>query len=164
MLFEGMTDEALDIVTATRSRQEGRLRSPWNDVEYGDHYVRAMSSWSLLEAAAGYRYDGGVGRIAFAPRLGAKDFRCLFVAGEGWGRFGQRLTDAALRAELRLDWGRLTLRELSLAIAADDVRLTLEGRSLPAAIQANGAGLDVRFAEPVTILAGQALSVEGSTK
>jgi uncharacterized protein (DUF608 family) len=163
MLFEGMVDEALDIVAATRGRQDGRLRSPWNDVEYGDHYVRAMSSWALLEAAAGYRYDAAAGCMAFAPRIGAEDFRCLFVAGEGWGRYSQRLAVGAFHAGLSLDWGRLTLRQLDLAVAARDLHVTLEGQIVPAAAQLDGAGLTLRFAEPVTIAAGQALSIEGPT-
>jgi hypothetical protein len=161
MLFEGMMDEALEIVAATRGRQDGRLRSPWNDVEYGDHYVRAMSSWALLEAAAGYRHDAGAGRMAFAPRIGAEDFRCLFVANEGWGSYRQRLGGGAFRAELRLDWGRLTLRRLDLAAAARDLRVALEGQTVPAAAEPHGAGLILRFAEPVTIAAGQSLSVQG---
>ena len=161
LIFEGMADEALDIVTATRSRQDGRLRSPWNDIEYGDHYVRAMSSWALLEAAAGYRYDAGAGRMAFAPRVGAEDFRCLFVASEGWGRYRQRLAGDAFRAELNLDWGQLTLRQLELAVAARDARAMVERHVVPAAIDVDSAALTLRFAEPVTIEAGQALSVEG---
>jgi hypothetical protein len=164
MLFEGMIDEALKIVAATRGRQDGRLRSPWNDVEYGDHYVRAMSSWALLEAAAGYRYDAGAGRMAFAPRIGAEDFRCLFVASQGWGSYRQRLTGDTFRAELRLDWGQLTLRRLELAVAARDLRVALEGQTVPAAAEPDGAGLTLRFAEPVTIVAGQALSVEGPAR
>jgi len=161
MLFEGMIDEALDIVAATRGRQDGRLRSPWNDVEYGDHYVRAMSSWALLEAAAGYRYDAAAGRMAFAPRIEAQDFRCLFVASEGWGRYRQRLAGGTLHAEVRLDWGRLTLRCLELAVAARDLRVMADSQALPAAVELEGSALTLRFAEPMTIQAGQALSIEG---
>jgi uncharacterized protein (DUF608 family) len=163
MLFEGMVDEALEIVAATRARQDGRLRSPWNDVEYGDHYVRAMSSWALLEAAAGYHYDGGSGCMGFAPRIGAEDFRCLFVASEGWGRYRQRLAGGAFRAELSVDWGRLSLRQLDLAVAARDARVTLEGRTIPAAVELDGTGIRLRFAKPVAILTDQTLSVEGQT-
>jgi non-lysosomal glucosylceramidase len=163
MLFEGMVDEALDIVATARGRQDGRLRSPWNDIEFGDHYVRAMSSWALLEAAAGYRYDAGADRMAFAPRIGAREFRCLFVASEGWGRYRQRLDDRAFRAELSLDWGKLALRQLELAVAARDPRVTLEGKVVPAAADLGDAVLTLRFAEPATIAAGQTLSVEGSS-
>lgn len=162
MLFEGMVDEALEIVAAARSRQDGRLRSPWNDIEYGDHYVRAMSSWALLEAAAGYRYDAGAASMAFAPRIGAEDFRCLFVASEGWGRYRQRLTGDAFHAELCLHWGQLTLRELTLAVAAArDLRVMVEGQAVPASAEWGNASLTLRFAEPITVAAGQALSVEG---
>jgi hypothetical protein len=56
------------------------------------------------------------------------------------------------------------LRELSLGVAARDLQLTLEGRRLSAEVQVNDAGLNLRFPEPVTILAGRTLSVEGSTK
>ena len=163
MLFEGMIDEALAVVTATRGRQDGRLRSPWNDVEFGDHYVRAMSSWALLEAAAGYRYDAGAGHMAFAPRIGGDDFRCLFVASEGWGRYRQRLTGDTFHAELGLDWGRLALRQLTLAAAARDLRVTTDGQAVPVPVEQHGSALTLRFVEPVTIEAGQTLAVEGHT-
>jgi hypothetical protein len=160
MLFEGMIEEALDIVAATRGRQDGRLRSPWNDIEYGDHYVRAMSSWALLEAAAGYRYDAGAGRMTFAPRIGAEDFRCLFVASEGWGRFRQRLAGGTFHAELHLDWGRLTLRRLELTTAARDLRAMANGQALPTAVEREGSTVAFRFAKPLTIETGQALAIE----
>jgi hypothetical protein len=122
-----------------------------------------MSSWALLEAAAGYRYDAAAGRMAFAPRIGAEDFRCLFVASEGWGRYRQRLAGGAFRAELSVDWGRLSLRQLDLAVAARDARVTLEGRTIPAAVELDGTGIRLRFAKPVAILTDQTLSVEGQT-
>jgi non-lysosomal glucosylceramidase len=156
-------DEALDIVAATRGRQDGRLRSPWNDVEYGDHYVRAMSSWALHEAAAGYRYDAAACRMAFAPRIGAEDFRCLFVSSEGWGRYSQRLAGGVFHTELSVDWGRLTLRQLDLAVAAREAHVTVGGQVVPAVAEMDGAGLTLRFAQSVTIAADQALSVEGRT-
>ncbi|MGQ9571726.1 MAG: GH116 family glycosyl-hydrolase [Dehalococcoidia bacterium] len=161
MLFAGMVDEALEIVAAVRSRQDGRLRSPWNDIEYGDHYVRAMSSWALLEATAGYRYDAAAARMAFAPRIGAEDFRCLFVASEGWGRYWQRLAPDAFRAELHLDWGRLTLRELALAVVASELQVTVQERVVAVDTERQDATLTLRFVEPVTLVANQALSIEG---
>jgi hypothetical protein len=39
----------------------------------------------------------------------------------------------------------------------------LEGQTVPAAVDVDSAGLTLRFAESVTIAAGQALSVEGRT-
>jgi uncharacterized protein (DUF608 family) len=57
LLFEDRVAPALTMLEDVRDRHDGTRRSPWNEVECGDHYVRPMASWTLLEAAAGYQYD-----------------------------------------------------------------------------------------------------------
>jgi len=57
LLFEGEIEPALTMLADIRERHGGARRSPWNEVECGDHYVRPMASWMLLEAASGYQYD-----------------------------------------------------------------------------------------------------------
>lgn len=49
-LYEGFTDEALQVVSAVRARYDGRQRNPFNEVECGDHYIRALSAWALPKA------------------------------------------------------------------------------------------------------------------
>ncbi|MBC7364647.1 MAG: hypothetical protein H5U07_08960 [Candidatus Aminicenantes bacterium] len=44
LIYEGMTKEGLTIVKAVRYRYDGRCRNPWDEVECGHHYARAMSS------------------------------------------------------------------------------------------------------------------------
>ncbi|ETK34968.1 GH116 family glycosyl hydrolase [Microbispora sp. ATCC PTA-5024] len=80
-LYEGLTDEALRIVRAVRERYDGARRNPFNEVECGDHYVRAMAGWSLLDAYTGFRYDATARRLRVGPRPG----RFPFVAGTAWG-------------------------------------------------------------------------------
>src|SRR5690606_27376078 len=43
------------VVKAVRDRHDGRKRNPWNEAEFGHHYARSMSSWSLLTALSGFR-------------------------------------------------------------------------------------------------------------
>lgn len=112
MLYEGTVDEALQIVKAVRDRYSRVRRSPWNKVECGDHYVRSMSSWSLLEAAVGYRYDAAKGLIGFAPRLSPDNFRAFFITAAGWGTFSQRRTGGREIDSLSLAYGELELRTL----------------------------------------------------
>lgn len=49
-LYEGMREEALQLVSAVRRRYDGARRNPFNEVECGDHYIRALSAWSLPKA------------------------------------------------------------------------------------------------------------------
>jgi non-lysosomal glucosylceramidase len=80
-LYEGLTDEADRILAALHARYDGTRRNPFNHVECGDHYVRAMAGWSLLNAYTGFDYDATTGRL----RIGRRPGRFPFVAGTGWG-------------------------------------------------------------------------------
>jgi hypothetical protein len=41
------------VLTDTRNKYDGTRRSPWNEVECGDHYARPMASFLLFEIASG---------------------------------------------------------------------------------------------------------------
>jgi len=45
LMYEGLLREGLTLVKAVRERYDGRNRNPWDEVECGHHYARAMSSW-----------------------------------------------------------------------------------------------------------------------
>jgi uncharacterized protein (DUF608 family) len=80
-LYEGLTDQAFEILDGVRRRYDGTRRNPFNEIECGDHYVRAMAGWSLLDAWTGFRHDATTG----ATSVGARAGRFPFVAGTGWG-------------------------------------------------------------------------------
>lgn len=159
LLREGFVDEALTMLADVRARHDGTRRSPWNEVECGDHYVRPMASWVLLEEAAGYRYDALQARLTFAPRIGDGDFRSFFITGNGWGTFSQ----ASNEAQLQVDYGSLRLQELCLACNSANVTVHLDGRSLAVDVhQENGQTqkrLHLRFEQPVMLAPGETLTV-----
>ena len=78
---EGLDEEGLAIVRGVRSRYDGRRRNPFNEIECGDHYVRAMAGWSLLTAWSGVRHDATAGTRTNGTRPG----RFPYVAGTSWG-------------------------------------------------------------------------------
>ena len=53
----GKIDEGLEIVRACRSRYDGRVRNPFDEIEAGHWYARAMSSYALLQVFSGARFD-----------------------------------------------------------------------------------------------------------
>lgn len=115
LLYENMAEEALSIIKGVRARYDGTRRSPWNEVECGDHYVRPMSSWLLLEAASGVRYNATRAALAVMPRLNKNDLRCFFVAGDAWGRLFYDQDETRVRAQLEVKYGHLRLETLHLA-------------------------------------------------
>jgi len=50
LVYEGHVAEGLAVVRGVRDRYDGRRRNPWNEVECGSHYARALASWSVLLA------------------------------------------------------------------------------------------------------------------
>jgi hypothetical protein len=170
LLHEGLIREGLSIVRGIHDRYDGRRHNPWNEVECGDHYARALASWGCLLALAGYVYDGPAGRLGFAPRWQADDFKGFFTAAEGWGTLRQRRSPRSQSNEVQVKQGQVRLRELLVevpegtkvmgATATRIVRPGAEGRDpLAATPGQEGRRLRVDFGTPVTVQAGQTLAV-----
>lgn len=85
LIYEGFIDEAMDIVHGVRRRYDGTRRSPYNEIECGNHYARSMAAWGLLIALSGYECDMTRGKISFAPRVNAENFACFYSNGKSWG-------------------------------------------------------------------------------
>ena len=161
-LYEGLIEQGLEIVKAVRDRYDGAKRNPWDEVECGHHYARAMSSWSLILALSGFRWDATSGTLAFAPQVNERDFRCFFSTGSGWGTFEQRQDRDGLRAAIRLLEGDLTLRALiwSASLSAThSIELRLDDQPL---LPPHASAGRIEFAAPITLAAGQALRMEAS--
>jgi hypothetical protein len=43
----------ISVLTEAREKYDGTRRSPWNEVECGDHYSRQMGGFLLFEIASG---------------------------------------------------------------------------------------------------------------
>jgi non-lysosomal glucosylceramidase len=164
LLYEGQVEDALKILGGVRGRYDGRERSPWNDIECGDHYARAMSSWALLEAAAGQRYSAAEGFLAFAPKTSPEGFRCCFITADGWGTFDQTIAGKSQVNTLRAAYGKVKLHQLEFACAGKQTRrqasATLNGQ--PLALEARFAGGTVRLesASGFELNPGDSLRVE----
>ena len=164
MLFEEMTDEALRIVRAAHDRYDGTKRNPYNEIECGDHYVRAMASWSVLEAAAGYRFNGPEGKLVFMPRLDPDAFESFFVAPSGWGTIAQRRAERSQNATLTVRYGKVELDEIVLALPDPSVkparvRAEAGGEIIACVISHEDEMIRIRLARTAEIFQDDALSV-----
>jgi len=115
LLYEGLLEQGLSIVKTARERYDGRRRNPWDEVECGHHYARAMSSWGLLLALSGYSYSGPEMRMGFSPQVYPEDFRTFWTAGSGWGNYFQKVKGPkTIEAGLAVASGTVQLKELSV--------------------------------------------------
>jgi uncharacterized protein (DUF608 family) len=165
LIYEGMAAEGLTIVRGLRARHDGRRRNPWDEFECGHHYARALASWSLLLALSGYVYSAPAERLGFAPALWPDDFACLYTTGGGWGVYRQRREGRRQRHEVTVSEGRLSLRELDVALPTGVEQVTAalighdgERRSLWASREGERLRLELR--EPVLIAPEAALIID----
>jgi uncharacterized protein (DUF608 family) len=89
MIMMGLVEEGLAVVRTCRDRYDGRIRNPFDEYECGHWYARAMSSYALLQALSGARYDAVDKVLHLTPRI-AGDFRCFLSAATGYGTVGVR--------------------------------------------------------------------------
>jgi uncharacterized protein (DUF608 family) len=83
----GKIEEGLEIVRACRHRYDGRVRNPFDEIEAGHWYARAMSSYGLLQAFSGARFDA-VEKLLYLNPPVKGDFRCFLSTATGFGTVG----------------------------------------------------------------------------
>lgn len=167
MIYEGLIEEAFAIIKAARDRYDGVARAPiqrnpWNEIECGGHYARAMSSWSLLLALSGWEYDGPRQTLRIAPRHTPENFKSFFVGPEGWGKVVQARNLGSQRNEIHLNEGKLVLSQLILSATAKprEVKARRARKLVESAFSFESGSVTLRFKEPVIVQAGRMLAIE----
>ena len=161
LIYEGFVKEGLTIVKGVRERYNGENRNPWDEIECGHHYARAMASYSLLLALSGFSYSAPEKRIGFSPRINKKDFRTFFSVGSGWGFYSQKIGDNKANIQLEIKYGSLSLKKLYLnikGIKPKNFLVKLNNKEIPAQIKKEKEKIVVIFDNTVTINNGKILT------
>jgi uncharacterized protein (DUF608 family) len=95
LIFEGKVAEGLDVVRTCRHRYDGRVRNPFDEYECGHWYARAMSSYALIEALTGVRYDAVTRTLYVASKVG--DFTSFLSTDSGFGNVSYQNGKAQLK-------------------------------------------------------------------
>jgi hypothetical protein len=152
MIYEGLVDEGLTIVSSLRARYDGERRNPWNELECGSHYARSLASWTLLLALSGFECDLAAGHMGFTPALPERPFRCFWSTGTGWGIYEHN----ADQISLRCDYGQQTLKTF-FAGQANVQGVHIAGRRVAAAPEHRNKGTLLKLPEPITLHPGDSL-------
>jgi hypothetical protein len=157
-----LVTKGLAIARSIHDRYSPSKRNPYNEIECSDHYSRAMSSYAVFLAACGFLYDGPGKTIGFDPVIHPGDFRAPFTAAKGWGTFEQNIANGSMTAELRVNWGEVSIQTLRLSstlVNADKVTVTYAGKELTANVLTDEDGAEITLSQPVDVSAGEVLKV-----
>jgi non-lysosomal glucosylceramidase len=171
MIFEGLIAEARQIVRTARARYDGHRRegldsgpggNPFNELECGKFYARAMSSWSLLIASQGLVLEGPKGILGFRPNWQPEDHRSFFTAPGGWGLFIQKRQDQQQTERIEVRHGQLRIKELAFALpnsATATATVEISGLAVAAKIEHVGPDVRVTLEQEATVPEGAAVEV-----
>ncbi len=125
MLLEGMEKEAVSCVEAVRDRYDGKKRNPFNEIECGSYYARAMAAYAFLLSYSGFSCDMTTGKLVFNP---LKDGDCSFFwsVDGAWGLF-ERKFDTVL---INMLYGNIDLKELYMPFIKNTSDVNLNGESV----------------------------------
>lgn len=150
--------ESFQIVKAIDDRYDGVRRapierSPWNEIECGDNYARAMSCWSVLTGAQGSFYDGPASLLRFAPVTTPNDHRSFFSTAEGWGTFSQKIARGQQVVTLTCRYGVVRVRQLEVKTQFK------QGLAASGVLRISDGWARAAFPTPVVLRKGQSLTL-----
>jgi uncharacterized protein (DUF608 family) len=151
LMDHGRYQDGARIVAAIHRRYL-RAGQPWNHVECGGHYSRAMSSWATMLAATGFKPDAGNNSLSVIPAAQG-DFKAPWVTATGFGAI--RRSGGALA--IHCNYGKLEFKSLKLPASAKSARIGDLG--LPATRTETKREAILEFTEPVVLSAGATLTL-----
>ena len=168
-IYIGDIDAGLKIIKAIRERYDGTHRNPWNEVECGDHYVRPMSSWTLLHALTGISYSSKLNQLSLSPKINQRNFQSFFITNSAWGSVYQKITQNMITYSLTISYGTLELSSVTIDLRDEskDVKISKstvisEGKYQNVSVTQilKGSIIEISFDETLNLNEGHQLHLE----
>ncbi|MBJ6369561.1 GH116 family glycosyl-hydrolase [Snuella sedimenti] len=162
MISEELVDEGMQMIKAIHDRYAPEKRNPYNEVEYGNHYTRAMSSYGAFIAASGFTLHEPNGQIGFAPKIEPNNFKSAFITGTSWGTFTQTKQGDIHSASLSLAFGTLKLNTFILVANTKPKKLnvSLNGNVIESDYTFRDGQVTVSFKDNVALKKNDLLAIK----
>jgi len=168
-IYVGDINAGLKLINTVRKRYDGSHRNPWNEVECGDHYVRPMSSWTLLHALTGITYSAELNQFSIGPKINPSNFQSFFITNSAWGTVNQQVTEEKVIFSLYISYGELPLKSIRLAsfdkievskIKSCEIVNSEENINIDANLNINDSILELFLLNPITLKENQKLQIQ----
>ena len=158
LISTGQMQEAMTLLQAVRNRYDGIRMNPWNDIECGDHYVRAMSSWSLLLAATDFGWDAHRGELTVGNRTGQERLVAPFFASPAWGTYE---IDDSGNVTIRVVGGEIEVKSIVVrgGNGGSGVVVEIDEQAIGAGFESDERGLRVMLADATSLGQGSCVRV-----
>ena len=118
LMFKSEVEKGLEIVRTCRMRYDGRVRNPFDEFECGHWYARALSSYALLQALTGVRFDAVSGTLFIDSRIG--NFTSFLSTETGFGNVGLK----SGKPFIRVVYGEIPVKK----VIVDGVEMEMQTR------------------------------------
>jgi len=153
LIYEGFTSEGLALVRNVDERYR-RWGIYWDHQEFGGHYFRPMSSWSVIQAALGFSSVDAV--VSFDPKVLGKNGECrlFFATADGYGHFEKN----AEGINVAVVSGHLRMRQLRIRNSSSQSWIVTLGSTSFSLCEEDGF-LMAAFPDPLRLSAGEILTL-----
>lgn len=157
LIYEGMYEEGLAVVKSVdeRYRKAGLY---WDHQEFGGHYFRPMSAWSIVNAMLGLGINAGT--YSFSPKLKAKNLKLFFAFDGGTAHYMRKISGGSELIGIGVRTGQFRAERIVLSTvkyAANKVEVSIDGKkvSLPkSAVKFGENSVEIEFSGVLTVDAG----------
>lgn len=121
MLYAGLTEEAMAVIYAVRSRHDGDGFNPLDERECGGYYARSLASYGILSAALGIERDGPAKSLGFNPNVTPENIKGFFTYVDGWGTFAQSRNQSGVQISqsdsITVKYGSMSVKDFSFYVS-----------------------------------------------
>ncbi len=149
MIAEGLVDEGMTMIAAIHNRYTPDKRNPFNEVEYGNHYTRAMSSYGAFVSATGFTLHEPKGEIGFSPKVQSENMKSAFITGQSWGSFSQKRKDRVQQNTILIKYGSLALKKIQLDKENSKIKeviMRVNGEKINTTVESDDNTITIAFA------------------
>ena len=154
LLYKGMVDEAEKVIKTVdeRYRKAGLY---WDHQEFGGHYYRPMSAWSILHGYLGLGINNG--SYSFSPKMQQPAYTLFFAHGNGCAHYVR--SEDQINIFVRSGAMRISALEIEDEGLASAPEIRLNGEAVKAKMKLAGKKLSISLSGQIELKPGDRLSL-----